>query len=146
MKRVFLAMVCAAMAASATADWEPPKGFTAQARARRVCVGRDIIVLDGVTNIVTRWQRAGKPDWILPPVETNAVKVLKGKKQNNALENEAAITKAIKKAKKNVGKIEAKNLAKAIAVLKLARDKSSAAMKAVYDPIIAVLEAEEADK
>lgn len=146
MKKAFFAVVCAAVAAGAVAGWEAPKELKAMERSRRVCVGRDIVVIGGVTNIVTHWQRAGKPDWILPAAETNAVKVLRGKKQNNALENDAETTKKIKNAKKNAAKKDAKNLEKAIKDLKKARDKSSEAMQAVYDPIIEILEAEEAGK
>lgn len=146
MKKVVFALVCAAVAAGAVAGWEPPANYKELAKARRVCVGRDLLVIGGVTNIVTRWQRAGRPDWVLPAAETNAVKVMRGKKQNNALENEAAPTRAIKKAKKNAAKKDAKNLEKAIKDLKKARDKSSEAMQAVYDPIIGLLEAEEAGR
>lgn len=138
MKKALFAIVCLA-ATVATAAWKAQKGYDGMVNARRVCVGREIAVIGGVTNIITRWERAGKPDWIKPAVETNAVKVLRGKKQNNALENEAKVAKEIKAAKKNAAKKDAKNLEKAIADLEKARSKSSAAMQAVYDPIIKLL-------
>lgn len=148
-KRIVFAIVAGVVAASCFAGYSLPDGFKNMSDRRRVCVKREIVVIGGVTNVVTHWERNGKPDWKMPAVETNAVRFLKGVKQNNAIENarqeaevEAAPARAVKKAAKNAAKKDLKNLQKAIADLKKARDKSSDDMKAVYEPIIALLEAE----
>lgn len=145
-----LIVVCAyGVALSCLAGYKLPDKYKKQNSNRRVCTAREVVVIDGVTNVVTHWQRAGRPDWILPAVETNTLKCLAGVKQNNAIENarqeaeaEAAPARAVKKAAKNAAKKDLKNLQKAIDDLKKARDKSSDEMKAVYEPLIGLLEAE----
>lgn len=134
---------------SAFAGWKPNEQFQRMNANRRICVGREIVVIGGVTNVITRWERNGKPDWKLPAVETNAIRRLEGAKQNNPIENarqeaeaDAKPARAVKKAAKNAAKKDLKNLEKAIKDLKKARDKSSEEMQAVYDPIIGLLEAE----
>ena len=134
-----LAFTCAAGAADIL-----PKNYHGMVKHRRVCVARDIIVLNGVTNIVTHWQRNGKPDWLKPAVETNAIKRIKGIKQNNALENarqaaevEAAPVREIKAAAKHAAKKDAKIFNKEIKSLEKARDKStSEAFKNLYQRTI----------
>ena len=138
-----IAIVLSLASAVAVADFKLPDGYKKMTSAKRVCVKREVIEVGGQKMRVTYWNRDGKPDWILPPVETNALAHVKGKKQNNALENDAKLSQDVKKAKKNAAKKDAKNLSKAIDDLKKARDKSSDAMKAVYDPIIEMLEAED---
>ena len=134
---------------SAVAVWKPAEQFQKMTANRRVCVGREIVVIGGGTNVITRWERNGKPDWKLPAVETNAIRRLEGVKQNNAIENarqeaeaEAKPAREIKAAAKNAAKKDLKNLQNAVKDLKKARDKSSEEMQAVYDPIIGLLEAE----
>lgn len=148
MKNAIL-ILSAIVSLSAVAGWKPNDQFQKMVTNRRICVGREIVVIGGVTNVITHWERNGKPDWKLPAVETNAIRRLEGAKQNNPIENarqeaeaEAKPAREIKAATKNAAKKDLKNLQNALKDLKKARDKSSEAMQAVYDPIIGLLEAE----
>lgn len=71
---------------------------------------------------------------------TNLVEDVFGKYQTNPLEDDANATDRIRKAKKNAAKKDAKNLEKAIKNLEKARDKSSEAMRDLYDSVLAILE------
>lgn len=144
MKRIITLLTLALTFASAFAEDILPKAYNGMVKNRRVCVAREIIVINGVTNIVTHWERNGKPDWMKPAVETNAVKRIKGAKQNNAVENarhaaevEAAPAREIKAAAKNASKKDAKTFEKAVKDLEKARDKSSSEeFKALYQHTI----------
>lgn len=74
--------MCAIFCASAA--YELPKEWKDFVNNRRVCVKRDTTTLAG--HVITYWERNGKPDWILPAVVTNEVKVISGKRQNNPLQ------------------------------------------------------------
>lgn len=137
MKRIVLFALCAVAFGMAFGKDVLPKGWNGYVQKRRVCVSRDTETLPGY--VITTWQRDGKPDWILPPVETNKVKKLKGQVQFNPLQSDAEKTKKIRAAKKNAGKKDAKNLEKAIKDLEKARDKSSEAMHDVYQSVIDIL-------
>lgn len=137
MNRFVLFALCAVAFGMAFGNDVVPKGWQGYVKARRVCVSRDTETLPGY--VITKWQRDGKPDWILPAVETNAVKKIKGKVQNNPLQGDAEKTKKIRAAKKNAAKKDAKNLEKAIKDLVKARDKSSEAMRDMYQSVIDIL-------
>jgi len=83
MRTIFL--ITAAVAAFGLYADTPYDRYAKYTKARRYCVSRTVTP-DG-KNIVTVWHRDGKPDWILPSVETNAVKTITGKEQNNPLQD-----------------------------------------------------------
>lgn len=153
MKAIAITALAAFAALTSTAGFDLPDGYKRMTSAKRVCVKREVIEIGGEKFRVTHWNRDGRPDWIKPPVETNSLAHVKGKKQNNAIENarqeaeaDAAPARAVKKAAKNAAKKDLKNLQNAIKDLKKACDKSSDDMKAVYEPIIGLLEAEVNEK
>jgi len=74
------------LSATALAGLNLPKAYQEYSTARRYVVSRDTKTLDGY--IITTWYRDGRPDWILPAVETNRVKHIQGKTQNNPIQNE----------------------------------------------------------
>lgn len=132
MKKSLIMVVAAITAFVSFAKYELPKNYQEMTRKKRVCVSREIVVIGGVTNVVTHWQRDGRPDWILPSVETNTVRRMKGRKQNNAIENarkaadvDAESARKIKKAAKNVTKKDVKVFEKVVKNLGKALDKSS---------------------
>jgi len=74
------AVAIAAFAAFGSPIREDYKEF---ADARRYVVSR--VVENG--KVITTWHRNGRPDWILPAVETNALKHIAGVQQNNPLQD-----------------------------------------------------------
>jgi len=72
------------VAASLLADDSALQKYLTYASSRRYCVSR--VVQDG--KIITTWHRDGRPDWILPAVETNALRTITGAPQNNPLQNQ----------------------------------------------------------
>lgn len=132
MKRIIMILTFALTFASVFAADILPNDYKGMTSKRRVCVKRERLVIGGVTNNVTYWHRDGRPDWIRPAVETNAVRQMKGAKQNNAIENarqaaevEAAPSREIKAKAKKAAKKDAKTFEKAVKDLEKARDKSS---------------------
>lgn len=55
---------------------------------RRIAVSRDTTTIPG--SVITTWHRNGKPDVKLPSVETNVLKRIVGREQNNPLHNAIA--------------------------------------------------------
>ena len=83
MKKAML-LACAAFAASCAICGAPIReDYKEFADARRYVVSR---VVDG-DKVITMWHRNGRPDWILPAVETNALKHIAGVQQNNPLQD-----------------------------------------------------------
>lgn len=80
MRRIVL---FAALAAVALAYGDTMGEYKKYAESRRYCVSR---VVEG-DKVITTWHRNGKPDWILPAVETNALRVITGAAQNNPIQN-----------------------------------------------------------
>ena len=83
--KIILTIVCAIFAVASALASVLPKEWKAYSEGRRICVKRDTQTLKGY--VITYWERNGKPDWILPAVITNEVKVISGKRQNNPLQN-----------------------------------------------------------
>lgn len=84
MKKI-LTIVCALFAVASAFAGLFPEEWKDYSEGRRICVKRDTQTLKGYC--ITHWERNGKPDWILPAVITNEVKVISGKRQNNPLQN-----------------------------------------------------------
>lgn len=80
-----IAIVCSLFAFYGAFAGLFPKEWKDYSERRRICVKRDTQTLKGYC--ITHWERNGKPDWILPAVITNKVKVISGKRQNNPLQN-----------------------------------------------------------
>lgn len=130
MKKI-LAIALALVSVITLADWKAPDGYRKMTHAKRVCVKRDTETLKGY--VITYWQRDGKPDWILPPVETNALKHLKGKEQYNPLQNDAETLREISKTAAKAAKKDLKTFQNACKDIEKARDKTSDAdFKAMY--------------
>jgi len=83
MKKIVL-LACAASAALCAICGSPIReDYREFADARRYVVSR---VVEG-DRVITTWHRNGRPDWILPAVETNALKHIAGVQQNNPLQD-----------------------------------------------------------
>lgn len=82
MKKAVL-IACAASAAFAAFGSPIREDYKEFADARRYVVSR--VVENG--KVITTWHRNGRPDWILPAVETNALKHIAGVQQNNPLQD-----------------------------------------------------------
>lgn len=85
----------AAIALAALAHGDTMKEYKKYAESRRYCVSR---VVEG-DKVITTWHRNGKPDWILPAVETNALRVITGAAQNNPIQN--ALAEKTEEARRN---------------------------------------------
>ena len=81
MKIVYIAACVMALAAAGAE--KAREEYVRFAEARRYVVSR--VVEDG--KVITTWHRNGRPDWILPAVETNALKHIAGVQQNNPLQD-----------------------------------------------------------
>lgn len=86
MKRYALFLLFLLSCTISHAAYKLPEQWQKMVTNRRVCVKREVV--DG--NVITYWERDGKPDWIKPAVETNELKRIRGKKMNNALQNRIA--------------------------------------------------------
>lgn len=86
MKKILFMATCAATLAAVGKFAEgtaPIRGdYKIFAESRRYVVSR---VVDG-GQVITTWHRNGRPDWILPAVETNALKHIAGVEQFNPLQ------------------------------------------------------------
>lgn len=80
---IFLLLVLAT--GIATAGQVLDKKQQAFFNGRRIAVSRDTNTKPGY--VITTWYRNGRPDWKLPPVETNKLQAIAGKEQNNPLQN-----------------------------------------------------------
>lgn len=85
MKSLLTTLLCL-QAAFLYAGLNLPQAYKDYTTARRYCVSRDTKTLDGY--VITTWYRDGRPDWLMPSVETNALKRIYGKEQNNPIQNE----------------------------------------------------------
>lgn len=146
MKTILTTIFCL-QAAFALADINLPKDYQTLAKTRRYCVSRDTTTLEGY--VITTWHRDGRPDWVLPSVETNALRRVHGKKQNNPAEVELADAKVkdekadkVLKAQEKAAEKDAKELSKLIDDVKKKRDKSSEAMAELYSAVLQLLGAE----
>ena len=88
MKRLMI-VIAAVAAFSVFAEKEKSviEKYKEYSNARRYCVKRENVTINGVEKRITYWHRAGKPDTILPAVVTNDVFHIEGKPQNNPLQN-----------------------------------------------------------
>lgn len=138
---LFALAACAAL--TSLADWKPPKDYQKMTKGRRVCVKVETITLDGKKHWVKYYQRDGKPDWIRPPVETNAVKNLEGKEQYNPLQHDAETLREISKTAAKAAKKDLKTFQNACKDIEKARDKSSDAdFKAMYQKTLDIWRAQ----
>lgn len=64
-------------------------GLKKMAQLRRVCVRREVVG----DNIIYYYERGGKPDTVMPAVETNKLKQIVGVKQNSPIQNELVSTR-----------------------------------------------------
>lgn len=119
---LFALASCAAL--TSLADWKPPKDYQKMTKGKRVCVKVETITIDGKKHWVKYYQRDGRPDWIRPPVETNAVKNLEGKEQYNPLQHDAEELRDIENLAAKASKKDSKTFEKECKNLEKARDKS----------------------
>lgn len=87
MKKVLYIVACGALtlaAFGAKKNGSPIReDYKEFADARRYVVSR--VVENG--KVITTWHRNGRPDWILPAVETNNLKHIAGVQQNNPIQD-----------------------------------------------------------
>lgn len=137
MKKTLVLFALAACAAlTSLADWKPPKDYQKMTKGKRVCVKVETITLDGKKHWVKYYQRDGKPDWIRPPVETNAVKNLEGKEQYNPLQADAEDIRQLRK----LGKKSTKSISKIVKEIdKAIKNAEDAAEKEYFEKLKAVV-------
>lgn len=101
---------------------------------RRICVNRDTTTLPGY--VITTWHRNGRPDTKAPAVVTNRLQKIVGKEQSNPLQDDAKITRDIRKAAKRAQK----NIDKILKTIEQAKKKASDEDEvALYDLLIEML-------
>ena len=102
-----------------------PDGYQKFTKAKRVCVGREIVEIGGVKKVITRWNRDGRPDWILQAVETNDLRKLRGVEQFNPLQKDAETLRDFKKLAEKASEKNSKIFEIECKILEKARDKSA---------------------
>lgn len=111
-----------------------PAELKAYSRSVRYVHHRDRTSVPGST--IIHWYRDGRPDWIMPSVETNVDHSVVGKHIDNPTEEDAKWTRKVRKDSEKAEKKDQKNFEKWLKDTKKAMEKSSADMIPFYEDIL----------
>lgn len=133
MGRLTFAMIVTG-AVVGVASAKVPAELKAYSRSVRYVHHRDRTSVPGST--IIHWYRDGRPDWIMPPVETNVDHSVVGKHIDNPTEEAAKWTRKVRKDSEKAEKKDQKNFENWLKDTKKALSKSSEDMRPFYEDIL----------